>query len=116
MPLPVYRIVAGEDGRSRLAEEPPGALPSASAPLPASAVYFREFPAGTFLDWHPAPRRQVVVVLSGTLECETGDGRVYRFGPGDARIIEDVSGPGHTTRVLGDAPAMVAVVALTPER
>ena len=87
-----------------------------SSPLAASGVYFREFAAGTFLDWHPAPRRQVVVILSGQLELELGNGEVRRFGPGDARIMEDTDGRGHTTRVVGDAPAIVAVVALGPER
>jgi quercetin dioxygenase-like cupin family protein len=94
----------------------PGSPPSPDAPLPASSVYFREFAPGTFLDWHPAPRRQVVVLLSGQLENECGDGQVRRFGPGDARIIEDTTGGGHTTRVIGDQPAVVAVVALVPER
>jgi quercetin dioxygenase-like cupin family protein len=115
MPLPVHRIAVGADGRSRLDALPPGALPSSAAPLAATGVYFRSFAPGTFLDWHPAPRRQVVVVLAGELECETGDGQVRRFGPGDARLIEDTAGRGHTTRVIGDAPAVVAVVPLAAE-
>jgi hypothetical protein len=112
----IYRIDADEEGRSRIAALARSEAPSPDAPLPASSVYFREFAPGTFLDWHPAPRRQVVVLLSGQLENECGDGQVRRFGPGDARIIEDTTGGGHTTRVIGDQPAVVAVVALVPER
>jgi hypothetical protein len=55
----------------------------------------------------------VVVIVS---EHELGDGQVHRFGPGDARIMEDTDGRGHRTRVIGDAPVIVAVVALVPER
>jgi quercetin dioxygenase-like cupin family protein len=112
MPLPVHRIVADVGGRSRLETAPLETLPSAAAPLAATGVYFRTFASGTILDWHPAPRRQVVVVLSGELECATGDGQRHRFGPGDARILEDVVGRGHTTRVVGEAPAVVVVVPL----
>jgi quercetin dioxygenase-like cupin family protein len=108
----VYRIFPGPDGRSRVEERSPGSLPTPQIPLPATQVYFREFPAGTFLDWHPAPRRQVVILLSGELENDVGDGRLYRFGPGDVRIIEDTTGRGHTTRVVGGKPALLAVVPL----
>ena len=53
---------------------------------------------GRFLDWHPAPDRRWLVILSGQGEIGLGDGRVHRFGPGDIRLIEDVTGHGHTTR------------------
>jgi hypothetical protein len=64
------------------------------------------------LDWHPAPRRMVVVVLSGELENEFRDGSVHRFGPGGARVIDDIGGEGHQTRVVGDRPCVVAVMPL----
>jgi quercetin dioxygenase-like cupin family protein len=70
------------------------------------------FPAGTVLDWHPAPRRQLVVILRGRLEVETSDGARREFGPGDARLIEDTRGRGHVTRILGEEAALLAVVHL----
>ena len=69
-------------------------------------------PAGNFLDWHPAPRRQWVIILSGELEIGLGDGSVRRFGPGDARLVEDTTGHGHTTRVIGSQPCVMAFVPL----
>ena len=51
------------------------------------------------MDWHPAPRRQYVIILTGQLEIGLGDGTTRRFGPGDARLVEDTTGQGHTTRV-----------------
>jgi hypothetical protein len=32
------------------------------------------------LNWHPVPRRQYVIVVSGQLEIGFGDGTVRRFG------------------------------------
>jgi quercetin dioxygenase-like cupin family protein len=36
------------------------------------------------LDWHPAPRRQLVVTLRGESEIELEGGRKIRLGPGSA--------------------------------
>lgn len=63
-----------------------------------------EFAAGLSMDWHGAPNRRVIVILSGTLEVETTDGEVRRFRPGDVAIAADVGGKGHRTRVV-EGPA-----------
>jgi hypothetical protein len=108
----IFRIYAGEDGRSHLEDHEPSLRSDLARVWPTTGVFFREFPVGTFMDWHPAPRRQIVIILSGRLEHVLGDGRVQRFGPGDLRIMADMTGQGHTTRVLGDEPVLVAVVPL----
>ena len=41
-----------------------------------------------------------------------GDGTVRRFGSGAARLVEDTTGKGHTTRAVGNAPVLTAVVPL----
>jgi quercetin dioxygenase-like cupin family protein len=46
-----------------------------SATLPAQSAMVTEMPEGLYQDWHPASRRQLLVVLSGTLEIETSDGK-----------------------------------------
>jgi len=51
-------------------------------------------------------------VLSGQLEIGLGDGGKHVFGPGDARLVEDTTGRGHTTRVLGDRPCVTATIPL----
>jgi hypothetical protein len=48
--------------------------------------------------WHPAPRRQWCITLSGSVEIGVGDGTVRTFGPGDVFLAEDVSGQGHTAK------------------
>ncbi len=78
----------------------------------AAGIVFRRAPAGHILDWHPAPRRQYVMTLSGQGEIEIGDGTVRRFGPGDVMLAEDVTGRGHITRVVGSQPRVYVTVPL----
>ena len=68
---------------------------------------------GTVMDWHPAPRRQLVVHLAGQLEIGLRDGTTHVFGPGSARLMDDVTGPGHLTRVVGAEPVVQAIMPLT---
>ena len=57
-------------------------------------------------------RRQYVIILSGQLEIGLGAGTKRRFGPGDARLVEDTTGQGHTTQVVSDEPVIMGVVPL----
>ena len=67
----------------------------------ATGVQFRRTPAGTFSDWHVGPRRQYVITLSGRGEIEVGGGKKIPLEPGRIELIEDTTGKGHTTRVVG---------------
>ena len=66
--------------------------------IPATGVIFRRTPPGGSLDFHPAPRRQLVITLSGAVELECGDGAVRRLGPGDVLLADDTTGQGHISR------------------
>ena len=59
-----------------------------------------------------APRRQYLITLSGKTEIGLGDGTVHKLGPGDVNLAEDLTGRGHTTRVVGDVPRVVATIHL----
>lgn len=109
----IFRLYTGEDGQSHIEAQNLNDHPDLKSPQLARHIVFQEFALGVFIDWHPAPRRQYVIILSGELEIGLGDGSLHRFGPGDARLVEDTSGQGHTTRALGDAPVLTAVVPLT---
>ncbi len=62
-------------------------------------------------DWHQAPTRQFVQVISGTVEVTTTDGEVRRWSSGDQFIAADTSGRGHKTRVI-DGPAVAIFIPL----
>lgn len=107
----MYRIYKGEDDKSHI-EGLPMDDPFWGSVKTTSTFFFREFPPGTFLDWHPAPRKQIVIILSGRLEHTFRDGSRHTFGPGDVRVLVDTTGEGHTTRILGDEAVLVAVAPL----
>ena len=77
---------------------------------PATQYGFYCFPPGTFLDWHPAPRRQMLFHLSGEVEVKVSDGEVRRFKPGSILYVEDTTGKGHVTRVVGNDELLTAIV------
>src|SRR5688500_396504 len=67
----------------------------------AERVILGEFPLAWASTWHPAPRRQLYLQLSGTLEVRVSDGRVRQFSPNSLILLEDTTGKGHCARVLG---------------
>ena len=101
----MFRLYTGPDGQSRIEAIDLSRSPSWTNGLATTQIAFREDPVGRYLDWHPAPRRQFVIILSGQLEIGLGDGSKHLFGPGDARLVEDTTGRGHTTRVQATSPA-----------
>ena len=107
-----YRIYTADDGNSHWEDISLEKTADWTSNLPASHIVFREDPVGKFIDWHPAPRRQFVIILSGSLEIGFGDGTKKLFGQGDARLVEDTTGRGHTTAVHGSEPCVIATVPL----
>ena len=104
----ITRIYTGDDAQSHFEEIDieleVGAAGLISAPWPAKAVLFREVEGSYDLDFHTAPRRQLVVNLTGSVEIETGDGSVRRLGPGDILLAEDTTGQGHISRAVDGEP------------
>jgi uncharacterized cupin superfamily protein len=80
-----------------------------AAAFPAAQIQFNEVADGYYNDWHPAPNRLCFFVLSGEVELGTRDGAT-RLGSGDAALVEDTTGSGHTFRVT--APTVTAVIQL----
>ncbi len=91
---------------------PPAPPLHLSSMTPATGVAFVRFPAGWDGDWHPTPRRQLFFFLAGELEGETSDGDRRRYGAGSAALLEDTTGTGHRSRVVGDGDVLAAVAQL----
>jgi hypothetical protein len=114
----VTRIHTGNDGDSHFEELD---LPMDSTQRRATSVAIAATQAAFGVsdalepqDWHHAPRRQLVAVLSGRLEIECGDGSIARFGPGDTFLADDLAGRGHLTRDL-EGPVRLLYVHLPDE-
>ena len=113
--MATFRLYTGEDGQSHIEAIDLSKTPKWTSPQQTTSISFREDPIGSFIDWHPAPRRQFVIIVSGRLEIGLGDGSKHIFGPGDARLVEDTTGQGHTTAVYGDQPCVVTTVPLAEQ-
>jgi len=85
-------------------------LDLATAPTGLTRSIFASRPAGSMQDWHNAASPMYIITLSGQMEVEIEGGQRQRFGPGDVRLAEDTTGPGHISRVLGDEPWHFAVL------
>ncbi len=91
---------------------PPAPPLDVSAPEAASRFLFLSAPVGWAGEWHPVPRRQWMLYLAGEIEVEASDGEARHFGPGSVTLVEDTTGTGHRSRVVGDTAALLAVVQL----
>ena len=110
--MPIARLYSGDDGQSHIEEMDLESHPELASLQSTTSIVFRTVEPGYFVDWHTAHRRQFVITLSGEVEIGLGDGTAHRFGPGQAMLAEDLTGQGHTTRAVGDAPRVTATVPL----
>lgn len=104
--MDVVRIYTGTDGRSHFEDVTIDMVESSyvgrlSELWPGKGVQFREVDGDYALDFHNAPRRQLVVNLTGSVEIEIGGGECRVLGPGTILLAEDVDGEGHISRNVG---------------
>ncbi len=76
----------------------------------ATRYGFLRAPSGWVGDLHPSPMCMWVFVLSGEVEFEASDGERRRLPAGSAILLEDTTGKGHQSRVIGDVSVLLAVV------
>jgi uncharacterized cupin superfamily protein len=113
----ITRLYSGSDGESHfedidfpLKEIGPG--DSRSDTLTATGIFIRATQGEFELDWHNAPRRQLLIMLKGGSEVIVGDGTKRQLSPGDIMLAEDTSGRGHVTRAVNNQPRMSVFVTL----
>lgn len=121
-PFQYARVYSDSKGESHFADEeisfklidyaPPAPPMSVSENMNAEGIVFLSSPSGWFGDWHPAPRRQFVFILSGELEVEVSDGEKRRFGPGSLCFVEDTEGKGHISRAVSSKRVYCVAVPL----
>ena len=105
------RLYTGLDGESHFEEvevqhESVTVVPgrpafNVGAALATAASHLLQIPSDWDGDWHPTPRRWFVVTLSGELQITTSDNETRTFGPGAMCLLDDTTGKGHNTRIVG---------------
>ena len=117
--MDIVRVFTGPDGQSHFEDvavplDDLGAMGLISKRWPGSGVQFREVGGDYHLDYHVAPRRQLVVNLTGSVEIEVGSGEKRLLGPGSILLAEDTAGQGHISRNVGGEPRTCLFVHLDP--
>jgi hypothetical protein len=124
-PVKVTRLYTGADGKTKVEEyavplKPQGRGTELSQTVAVTSLQFRRTNQDYDLDWHPAPRRQYVITLSGESEIELEGGRKIRLGPGNILLAEDTTGQGHISRAVGTGDRLSLFIPLadgaTPPR
>jgi hypothetical protein len=69
------------------------------------------FWVGSTTDWkgdafHTAPRRFILVEVSGEYAVTTSKGVTRNFLPGSVLLVEDTTGKGHSTKTIRDGFAL----------
>ena len=121
MPTFVH-VYTGPEGKSVIEEkefvmteflDTEGAHGLASPVERTPGISFRMVKAGYFLDFHTAPRRQYSISLTGSVEIGLPDGTLKQYGPGAVLLAEDLTGTGHSTRVIGDEDRFTIIIPLS---
>ena len=92
----IYRIFAGSDGESHMEELPLEEHPELGALTNINEARVQQFDGTRNSDFNPLPERRLIIHLSGEVEIGSSDGSRQVFRAGDIRLMEDVTGRGHT--------------------
>jgi quercetin dioxygenase-like cupin family protein len=104
-PVLATRLYTGPDGQSHIDQSAivlQNAPLADSTPLKMSDAYVVRAAPGMFESWHNADKKRYIVVISGEAEVTTTSGEKARIDTGQIYIAEDLTGKGHTFRVVGN--------------
>lgn len=104
-PVMITHLYTGPDNQTHAEEVElkftPGSPAEAAKMMQVTGAEMHRTAGGSVDDWHRAPRRQYVITLSGHGEVEVAGGKKVSMGPGHIDLVEDTTGKGHITKVVG---------------
>jgi quercetin dioxygenase-like cupin family protein len=104
-PVFMTRFYTGPDNQTHAEEVElkftPGSPAEVAKLIQVTGAELHRTAGGSVDDWHRAPRRQFVITLSGRGEIEVAGGKKISVRPGNIDLVEDTTGKGHITRVMG---------------
>jgi hypothetical protein len=117
-PVLVTRLYTGSDGLTHIdevkvkmnsapeftSETGSKGITELSDPARATQAFIVRANPDFFETWHRADVRRYVVTLSGRAEIDGSDGQKAYAEPGRIFLAEDLTGKGHTVRVVSKAP------------
>jgi quercetin dioxygenase-like cupin family protein len=118
-PVMMTRLYTAQDGQThaeevevKLTGEP---LNEVSEMFRVTGAEIHRAPAGRVNDWHVAPRRQLVITLSGRGEIEVAGGKKISLEPGHLELAEDLTGKWHITKVVGNQDRVTIQIPLADQ-
>ncbi|WP_298434036.1 cupin [uncultured Jannaschia sp.] len=115
-----HHLYSDADGESRWRDvtvdleersfAPPARAIEISAPRDARRSLFLRLRAGWNEPIHPTPVRQMLVPTAGRIRVTASDGEAREIAPGRIWLMEDRSGKGHHTEVIGDEDFLCVIV------
>jgi quercetin dioxygenase-like cupin family protein len=116
------RLYTGADGLTHVGEISVNFSPVSGAPgtveesehIKTTNAYVVRLAPGFFQSWHHADQRRYVVTLRGRAEIEVGNGEKLTIEPGQICLAEDLTGKGHTFRVVGNEDWVALFVDFAP--
>ena len=108
--MAIYRIFPDSDGESHIEEMNLSEHPELGDLTNLSEVRVQEFDGTRKRDFNPLPERRLIIHLSGEVEIGTTDGSKQVFRSGDIRLMEDVTGRGHSHVDLSPSSAVYVLL------
>ena len=108
--MAIYRIYSDADGESHIEDMTLAEHPELEALINVSEVRVQEFDGSRHRDFHPLPERRLIIHLSGEVEIGATDGEKRVLRAGDIRLMEDVSGRGHSHNDLTSSAAVYVLL------
>ena len=104
--MAIYRVFPDADGESHIEEMKLADHPELGALANLTEARVQEFDGSRHMDFHPLPERRLIIHLSGEVEIGASDGSKVVLRAGDIRLMEDVTGRGHTHNDLSPSGAV----------
>jgi quercetin dioxygenase-like cupin family protein len=104
-PMFMTRLYTGADNQTHSEEVevkfPGGESNAVSKMMQVTGAELHRAAPGRVSDWHRGPSHRYVITLSGRGELEVAGGKKIPVEPGHIELIEDTTGKGHITKVIG---------------
>ena len=104
--MAIYRVYSDADGESHIEDLKLEEHPELGALVNVSEARVQEFDGSRQMDFHPLPERRLIIHLSGEVEIGASDGAKRVLRAGDIRLMEDVTGKGHSHHDLTPSAAV----------
>ena len=108
--MAIYRVFPDADGESHIEELKLEDHPELGALINVSEVRVQQFDGSRHMDFHPLPERRLIIHLSGEVEIGASDRTKQVLRAGDIRLMEDVTGKGHSHNDLTPSTAVYVLL------